>query len=651
MKLNKEKITVYLFVLLLNLIMSGEIKSQESAIFESYSNKYPKNSVILASAREEMVIKMTRGKPVLNLSEYKEYLALNNNAIYFANSQEKFGSIFKFKDIEAYSLVPDNGQYRKIAVTNFNKTNEIRDNLFYDDITSYNFTFPSIAKGTKMISRIHKFSDDSSFPYKFYFGDYFPCEEYVFTVICPQNVGIKYKIFGRDTSVIAFDLTEKAGKKVYTWRASNPKSYIRDNYAPDADYYMPHIIVQVSTYTYKGKDSVVNNSLGDLYKTIYKRISNLNNTGSKVIKALSDSLTSGCTSNNEKVSKIYTWVQKNIKYVAIEDGDNGFIPREASLVLERKYGDCKDKTSLLVAMLKSQGLNARYTWIGTRDIPYKFSEFATGYNMDHMIAVWWDDNSKPVILDGTSHHNTIVDIPSFIQGKECLIDNGPDKYNLYTIPVASPERNTYYDSLSVELAGDTLVGNGFTTTNGEGRSYMLDYFEGKNPSELPGIVNKIMPKASNKFIIEWVKPLLNTDADTTLKYTYKFYLPDYLTVSHNVAYLNLNLDRFPSSINLKDDRWIPVENNCTKKHIFVCTFKVPDGYEVGDIPKNSSSENKLFGYNLSYVYKNHELTLKTIVTLNFQVIEDKEMAQFREMLSQLNSNYIKTIPIFKTVKQ
>jgi hypothetical protein len=649
MILRSNSIPVYLSILLLNLVIFGEVNGQQVTDFERYSKKYPNNSVILTSLKQEVVIEMTNGKPVLNLSEYKEYLALNDNAIFFADSKEIFGSIYKFKDIEAYTLVPLKGGYNKIPVKNFNQTSEISNTLFYDDIIDYNFTFPSVVKGVKMISKFHMSSDDPSFAHRFYFGNYFPCEEYVFTVTCPKNVEIKNKIFGRDTSIINFSMTMKAGKKVYTWRASNPRSYIKDDYAPDADYYIPHVIVQVSKYKFNEETTFVNNSLDDLYKIVYKRISNINKSESNEIKALTDSLTKGITSNKEKVRIIYAWVQRNINYVAFEDGENGFVPREASLVIQRKYGDCKDKTSLLVAMMKSQGLNASYTWIGTRDIPYKFSDFATCFNINHMIAVWWDDNNNPVILDGTTHHQPLEDIPSHIQGKECLIEKGPDNYKVYTIPVSSPSKNTSYDSLTVEFKGDTLVGNGLSIINGELRSYMLDCFEGKDLTELPGVVNKLMPKASNKFVIKSVKPVAIADADTTIKYSYKFYLPDYLITNHDVAYLNLNLDRFMAGTILKDDRWIPFELSKTKKHIFVCTFKIPEGYEVRDIPKNSSYDNSLFAYNHTYTISSNEITLKTIVTLNFQVIEDIQMARFREMLSQLYTDYIKTIPIYKTI--
>jgi hypothetical protein len=648
MRLNKAGIKAYLLLILVNFGVINEVYGQKEAGFEEYLRKYPGNSLIITSLRQEMVIGMADGKPAMNLEESKEYLALNDNASFFADSRESFGAIYKFRDIEAYSLVPLNGEYKKIPVKSFNKTSEASNTFFYDDIITYNFTFPSVVKGTKMISRIKMSSDDPVFPYKTYFGDYFPCESYIFTVICPENVEINYRVFGRDTSNISFSIQKKGGKKIYTWNTSNTKSYARDEYAPGADYYMPHVIVQIGKFSYKGKTTIINNSVGDFYKIAYQRISNINLTESAAIKNLTDSITKDIKSAREKVRKIYSWVQKNIKYVAFEDGVNGFIPREASLVLRRKYGDCKDKTSLLVAMMKSQGLKASYTWVGTSDIPYKLSEFATDYCFNHMIAVWWDENNNPVILDGTTRYNSIEEIPSFIQGKECLIENGPNSYKVYTIPVSPPWKNIVYDSVTVELKGDTLVGTGLGIIFGEFRADILDYIEGKDPADLPQVINKLMPKASNKFIIKSVAPLTTSTSDTTFKFKYDFYLPGYLTVKQNVTYFNLNIDRFTSGINLKDDRWIPVELNSTRKHIFICTFKIPNGYGIRDIPKNSSFSNDLFGFNYSYEISKQEIKLKSVVILNFRVIEDNEMALFREMLGQLNTNYLKSIPIYKT---
>ena len=72
-----------------------------------------------------------------------------------------------------------------------------------------------------------------------------------------------------------------------------------------------------------------------------------------------------------KARRIYKWVQQNIKYVAFEDGMEGFIPRDASLVCSRRYGDCKDMASILTKMLQYSGVEACFVWIGTRSLPYE----------------------------------------------------------------------------------------------------------------------------------------------------------------------------------------------------------------------------------------------------------------------------------------
>ena len=49
------------------------------------------------------------------------------------------------------------------------------------------------------------------------------------------------------------------------------------------------------------------------------------------------------------------WVQDNIRYVATNMGDGGYVPRRPATVLERGFGDCKDVTLLTLALLDSFG--------------------------------------------------------------------------------------------------------------------------------------------------------------------------------------------------------------------------------------------------------------------------------------------------------
>ena len=49
----------------------------------------------------------------------------------------------------------------------------------------------------------------------------------------------------------------------------------------------------------------------------------------------------------EKVKAIYYWAQKNVKYVAFEYALGGFVPRDANDIYSKKYGDCKDNSSIM----------------------------------------------------------------------------------------------------------------------------------------------------------------------------------------------------------------------------------------------------------------------------------------------------------------
>ncbi len=323
---------------------------------------------------------------------------------------------------------------------------------------------------------------------------------------------------------------------------------------------------------------------------------NLQVAPSPDIKALADSITGRSADGREKVRSIFKWVQKNIKYIAIEDGDNGFVPREASLVLKRRYGDCKDKTSILVAMIRSQGLKASFAWIGSRHLPYKYSEFASLVDDDHMIAVWWDEHDSPVILDGTTYSHSMENVPAFIQGKECLIEKGKDEYFLYTIPVAAPVHNAIYDSLSISLQGDTVRGRGFARFEGESKADIIYEFEGKDSSSWKDIVMRHLPMASNKINIRKVKISDIYDIDAPFTIEYEFKLPDYLVKTTQNTYINLYLDRYLQKLNIREDRWMPLESEMTLDHSFVCSMQVPGGLKINKLPAGSDYVHPGFSF-------------------------------------------------------
>ena len=76
-----------------------------------------------------------------------------------------------------------------------------------------------------------------------------------------------------------------------------------------------------------------------------------------VVKKKAAELTRGATTPSEKAHRLYDFVAQNIRYVSLSFGVGRLQPHQASEVLQNGYGDCKDKHTLLQALLHAQGIS------------------------------------------------------------------------------------------------------------------------------------------------------------------------------------------------------------------------------------------------------------------------------------------------------
>ncbi len=76
------------------------------------------------------------------------------------------------------------------------------------------------------------------------------------------------------------------------------------------------------------------------------------------IRALADEIVAGATDRREEARRLYEWVTRRIRWVAIYVGTGPWVPHAADDVLANGYGDCKDQVTLLIALLKARGIAA-----------------------------------------------------------------------------------------------------------------------------------------------------------------------------------------------------------------------------------------------------------------------------------------------------
>lgn len=618
--------------------------AQPAAELSAYLAKYNNSLAIYQSAERNVEFDIAKnGEVKLTFSDYSSMFILTEKSEILSESQEYFNSKLKIEKLEAYSLVPEAKDYKKISVPKFTRTHELSAGVFYDDTYSYVFNFPSVKQGCKLVTESEATVNDAFYPISFFFGNYLPVENAVLRLTFPQNVDIAYHLFGYDTADVKYSRTPKGKNFIHEWRAVCPKSYRTDEYSPSSRYFFPHVIVNITGYTHNGKYVRVLKSIDDLYAWDFSKTKDLNQTPAPEIKALADSLTLSLTTERQKVEQIYKWVQKNIQYVAIEDGENGFVPREALLVLQRRYGDCKDKSSLITALLRSIGLNASLAWVGTRTLPYKYSEFPSMSNANHMIAVWWQTAEKPVLLDGTTRYHRMDEIPENIQGKQCIIENGTDDYVLYTIPVALPEATQLIDTSWSYIDNGLMKGTGKASFSGSLRPMVLSHYEGVDTAAYKKILDELLPRASNKFAYKTATLTDLSEQNACVKIDYSYELPDYITSSGGSIYVNLNTDKQLNDIQLRPDRWIPLENDTPYKKRFVHVLTLPENTVAGNLPAPVSVSQPLFGFAQQYTQNGNTIILTTEITIDFQVIEGDSLGEFRKMINALSKTYTKSI--------
>jgi hypothetical protein len=144
-------------------------------------------------------------------------------------------------------------------------------------------------------------------------------------------------------------------------------------------------------------------------------------------------LTKGLTDPAAKVRAIYDEVVQRTRYVALEFGIYGYKPRPCALTLARGWGDCKDKATLIVTMLKQAGIPASLVLVRTAlrgefdDQPASLAPF------DHAIAYV---PSMNLFLDGTAEYTGSTELPAMDRGALALVVDESGKGKLVHLPDA-----------------------------------------------------------------------------------------------------------------------------------------------------------------------------------------------------------------------
>jgi tetratricopeptide (TPR) repeat protein len=194
----------------------------------------------------------------------------------------------------------------------------------------------------------------------------------------------------------------------------------------------------------------------------YRALADDRKTVTPELQRRADEIVRGAKSDLEKAQAIYGYVGRNIRYVSLSFGIGRYQPHSAAEVLANQYGDCKDKATLLEALLEAEGLHSSSALVNTVfDVD---PDAPSPQQFDHMISFISIDG-KDLWLDSTSGLAQFGYLIPRLRGKNAVVLDSPAAKLAKTVkmpPETSYKTNvdvtvkdTNIDaSITVELRGD-----------------------------------------------------------------------------------------------------------------------------------------------------------------------------------------------------
>jgi hypothetical protein len=157
------------------------------------------------------------------------------------------------------------------------------------------------------------------------------------------------------------------------------------------------------------------------------------------------------TDDQARIRAVYDFVVSRTRYVGLEFGINSFKPYPVETILSRRFGDCKDKASLMHAMLEALGIDSRLTLLRMKRLGGIEAAPASLAVFNH--AILYVPKYK-LFLDGTAEFHGSGELPADDRGAEVLVIEPDRPSHFLRTPEALPGDNTDETRIAAQLAAD-----------------------------------------------------------------------------------------------------------------------------------------------------------------------------------------------------
>ncbi len=351
----------------------------------------------------------------------------------------------------------------------------------------------------------------------------------------------------------------------------------------------------------------------------------------------------GAKSEEDSIAILTHWVADNMRYSGISMGEGeGYTLHNATMNFTDRCGVCKDKASLLIAMLRTAGFNAyaAMTMAGERIDRIPADQF------NHSVTVVQRRNGRYQLLDPTWVPN-VRELWSSAEQQQGYLMGLPKGADLAETPVSAPENHYVRITGKSELMADgTLVGEFTITAEGQSDAAVRSVFSARKTEWRRNVemeLTRVAPQAQ-------ITSVTYTDNDTYLKQpvkmTYKYRIPGYALVSDKELIFTPLLAKGVFSramghmgVNVKEEkRLYPFKDRCSRLLEVKETVKLPAGFaSQSPLPERQKVNGKSVTYDGGYTLQGNSLTFEQKASYGKRVYEVSDWSDFRNaVMAQQN---------------
>ncbi len=214
--------------------------------------------------------------------------------------------------------------------------------------------------------------------------------------------------------------------------------------------------------------------------------------GTPAVRRKAQEIAGGIAGRRQKIEALAAFARKDVRYVAVEVGIGGYRPAAPEDTLTRRWGDCKDKSVLLVDLLDAAGIEAYPALIRLAPQGRVDADFPAPDEFNHVVVavptagleLKSDDAVSDgfLFIDATETLGSAFWFPSSVQDQEALVIRSGQSRLVHTAVRPAAESRLLEVTLATNAAGDA-VGQALLEITGENGAAWVNRLATRRPEE------------------------------------------------------------------------------------------------------------------------------------------------------------------------